>query len=164
VPIQQTLRHLSTAYKNFFEGRTSKPAFKKKKSEQSATFAANVFVWDSHTQNLSLAKMVISHKAFEKFVQGSHTTDAMSYPETNLFLVSLSYHYYIVVVISPIYPGIVHSSPSFLLSWENNLLPSTARPYTTVFTQDTILQSALRSRNTAKSVRSSLIGQAMRGV
>jgi putative transposase len=57
VPIQQALRHLTTAYKNFFEGRTSKPVFKKKKSEQSATFAANAFVWDSQKQSLSLAKM-----------------------------------------------------------------------------------------------------------
>jgi putative transposase len=57
VPIQQTLRHLTTAYQNFFEGRASKPTFKKKRNEQAATFAANAFTWDSHTHSLTLAKM-----------------------------------------------------------------------------------------------------------
>jgi putative transposase len=57
VPIQQALRHLTTAYTNFFEGRTSKPTFKKKRSEQAATFAGNAFTWDSHKQTLTLAKM-----------------------------------------------------------------------------------------------------------
>jgi putative transposase len=57
VPIQQALRHLTSAYTNFFEGRASKPTFKKKRSEQSATFASNAFNWDSHTRSLTLAKM-----------------------------------------------------------------------------------------------------------
>jgi putative transposase len=57
VPIQQALRHLTTAYTNFFEGRAAKPTFKKKRSEQSATFASNAFTWDSHTHSLTLAKM-----------------------------------------------------------------------------------------------------------
>ena len=30
VPIQQALRHLTSAYTNFFEGRAAKPTFKKK--------------------------------------------------------------------------------------------------------------------------------------
>jgi putative transposase len=58
VPIQQALRHLTTAYTNFFEGRAAKPSFKKKRSEQAATFANNAFSWDSHTHSLTLAKMV----------------------------------------------------------------------------------------------------------
>jgi putative transposase len=57
VPIQQALRHLTSAFTNFFEGRASKPVFKKKKNQQSATFASNAFVWDSHNQSLSLTKM-----------------------------------------------------------------------------------------------------------
>jgi putative transposase len=57
VPIQQALRHLTTAYTNFFEGRASRPTFKKKRSEQSATFASNAFTWNSHKQNLTLTKM-----------------------------------------------------------------------------------------------------------
>jgi putative transposase len=57
VPIQQALRHLTTAYTNFFAGRAAKPTFKKKRSEQVATFAANAFGWDSQTNSLTLAKM-----------------------------------------------------------------------------------------------------------
>jgi putative transposase len=57
VPIQQALRHLTTAYTNFFEARASKPTFKKKRSEQAASFTSNAFTWDNHTRSLTLAKM-----------------------------------------------------------------------------------------------------------
>jgi putative transposase len=43
VPLQQALRHQQTAFKNFFEGRTKYPTFKKKRSKQSATFAKSAF-------------------------------------------------------------------------------------------------------------------------
>ncbi|WP_263080185.1 transposase [Endozoicomonas sp. Mp262] len=43
VPIQQSLRHQQTAFKNFWEGRAKYPTFKKKHSKQSATFAASAF-------------------------------------------------------------------------------------------------------------------------
>ena len=43
VPIQQALRHQQTAFKNFWEGRTEYPTFKKKHAKQSATFAASAF-------------------------------------------------------------------------------------------------------------------------
>src|SRR5260370_42006031 len=57
VPIQQSLRHLDRAYKNFFEGRSRYPTFKKRQHSQSATYAANAFKWDSHAKELTLAKM-----------------------------------------------------------------------------------------------------------
>jgi len=55
VPIQQSLRHLDKAFKNFFEGRAKYPHFKKKQNAQSATYAANAFKWDG--KHLTLAKM-----------------------------------------------------------------------------------------------------------
>ncbi|HWS84461.1 MAG TPA: RNA-guided endonuclease TnpB family protein, partial [Ktedonobacteraceae bacterium] len=55
VPIQQSLRHLDKAYKNFFEGRSKYPTFKKKLGNQSATYVSNAFTWDGQT--LTLAKM-----------------------------------------------------------------------------------------------------------
>ena len=55
VPVQQALRHLERAYINFFEGRADYPVFKTKRSDQSATYAANAFAWDGST--LTLAKM-----------------------------------------------------------------------------------------------------------
>ncbi|HEX2916246.1 MAG TPA: RNA-guided endonuclease TnpB family protein [Chloroflexia bacterium] len=57
VPVQQALRHLITAFKNFFEGRAERPTFKKKRSDQSATYMNNAFQWDEATVELKLAKM-----------------------------------------------------------------------------------------------------------
>ena len=55
VPVQQSLRHLDTAFKNFFEGHAKYPTFKKKQNAQSATYAASAFSWDG--SELMLAKM-----------------------------------------------------------------------------------------------------------
>jgi len=57
VPVQQSLRHLDRAFKNFFEGRARYPTCKKRQNSQSATYAANAFKWDSHAKELTLAKM-----------------------------------------------------------------------------------------------------------
>ncbi len=43
VPLQQCLRHQQTAFKNFFEGRAQYPAFKRKRSRQSAEFTRSAF-------------------------------------------------------------------------------------------------------------------------
>ncbi len=55
VPVQQALRHLDKAFLNFFEGRAQYPTFKKKRTQQSATYLSNAFQWDGST--LTLAKM-----------------------------------------------------------------------------------------------------------
>ena len=43
VPLQQTLRHLSTAYTNFFQKRAKHPRFKSKNHKQSAEFTKSGF-------------------------------------------------------------------------------------------------------------------------
>jgi len=45
VPLQQGLRHLQTAFTNFFTGRTKYPAFKKKRNGGSAEFTKAAFRW-----------------------------------------------------------------------------------------------------------------------
>ncbi|MFL5706571.1 MAG: RNA-guided endonuclease InsQ/TnpB family protein, partial [Ktedonobacteraceae bacterium] len=55
VPLQQALRHLDRAFRNFFEGRADYPTFKKKRHQQAATYTSNTFTWDGHA--LTLAKM-----------------------------------------------------------------------------------------------------------
>jgi len=55
VPIQQALRHLETAYKNFLAGRARHPVFKNKHGRQAATYSASGFRWNG--QDLTLAKM-----------------------------------------------------------------------------------------------------------
>ena len=55
VPLQQALRHLESAFRNFFDGRAKYPTFKKKRGHQAATYASSAFKWESTT--LTLAKM-----------------------------------------------------------------------------------------------------------
>jgi putative transposase len=57
VPLQQALRHLDRAFRNFFEQRAHYPTFKKKRGKQAATFASTAFSWDAATRTLKLAKM-----------------------------------------------------------------------------------------------------------
>ncbi len=54
VPLQQALRHLDTAFTNFFEGWAEYPVKKKKHGVQSATYTSNAFTWDGKV--LTLAK------------------------------------------------------------------------------------------------------------
>ena len=55
VPLQQGLRHLNTAFQNFFKGQTKYPRFKKKSNRQSAHYGPNAFKWVDG--KLTLAKM-----------------------------------------------------------------------------------------------------------
>jgi putative transposase len=54
VPVQQALRHLQTAFGNFFARRNKYPTFKKKDGAQSAEYTTSAFKWDGKT--LSIAK------------------------------------------------------------------------------------------------------------
>jgi putative transposase len=76
-PIQQSLRHLDRAYKNFFEGRAKYPTFKKRRNTQSATYASNAFTWEDG--QLTLAKMdeplaITFHRAFPQDCKPSSVT------------------------------------------------------------------------------------------
>lgn len=56
VPLQQSLRHLQTAYTAFFDGRARHPRFKsKKRSKDSAEYTRSAFRF--HSGELTLAKM-----------------------------------------------------------------------------------------------------------
>lgn len=55
VPLQQTLRHLQTAFGNFFKGHAKYPNFKRKDSKQSAEYTKSGFKWQNG--QLFLAKM-----------------------------------------------------------------------------------------------------------
>jgi putative transposase len=55
VPLQQALRHLDKAFRNFFEGRAKYPTFKKKHGRQAAEYTTSAFKWDG--KQLTLAKM-----------------------------------------------------------------------------------------------------------
>jgi putative transposase len=77
VPIQQSLRHLDRAYKNFFEGRAKYPTFKKKLGNQEASYASNAFTWENG--QLTLAKMdeplaIVFHRDLPKGCKPSSVT------------------------------------------------------------------------------------------
>ena len=55
VPVQQALRHLQTAFANFFAKRAGYPAFKHKDGPQSAEYTTSAFRWDGKA--LKLAKI-----------------------------------------------------------------------------------------------------------
>jgi putative transposase len=55
VPLQQALRHLDRAFRNFFEGRAKYPVFKKKHGTQVAIYVGTAFKWKGTI--LTLAKM-----------------------------------------------------------------------------------------------------------
>jgi putative transposase len=90
VPLQQSLRHLDTAYKNFFEGRANYPTFKKKQNDQAATYASNAFKWDGKT--LILAKMdePLAIRLHRPLPEGSKpTTVTVTKDSANRYFVSL---------------------------------------------------------------------------
>lgn len=55
VPVQQSLRHLQTAFAHFFEKRASYPSFKRKGQKQSAEYTRSGFKWETANRNLSIA-------------------------------------------------------------------------------------------------------------
>jgi putative transposase len=55
VPVQQALRHLQTAFANFFAKRAKYPNFRRKDGQQSAEYTTSAFRWDG--TSLKLAKM-----------------------------------------------------------------------------------------------------------
>jgi putative transposase len=55
VPVQQALRHLQTAFANFFARRSKYPSFRRKDGPQSAEYTTSAFRWDGAA--LKLAKM-----------------------------------------------------------------------------------------------------------
>ena len=89
VPLQQALRHLNTAFLNFFSGRAGHPKFKKKRNKQSATYASNAFKWDG--EKLTLAKMKSHLKIrWHRHFTGIPTTVTVSQDSANRYFVSFS--------------------------------------------------------------------------
>lgn len=57
VPLQQSLRHLQTAFVNFYEKRSAYPSFKKKGGHEAAEFTRSAFVFEVENHRLLLAKL-----------------------------------------------------------------------------------------------------------
>ncbi len=57
VPVQQSLRHLQSAFTNFFAKRAEYPKFHSKHGAQSASYVATAFSFNSEKRAITLAKM-----------------------------------------------------------------------------------------------------------
>ena len=87
VPLQQGLRHLNTAFKNFFAGRNKYPRFKKKNNRQSAHYAPNAFTW--RDEKLTLAKMSEPLKIkWSRYFEGEPKQVIVSKDSSNRYFVS----------------------------------------------------------------------------
>ena len=87
VPLQQGLRHLNTAFQNFFKGRTKYPKFKKKANRQSAHYAPNAFKW--RDGKLTLAKMSKPLKIkWSRYFNGEPKSVVVSKDSSNRYFVS----------------------------------------------------------------------------
>ncbi len=64
VPVQQSLRHLQTAFGNFFARRNKYPTFKKKDGAQSAEYTTSAFKWDG--RELKIAKAGVLNIRFSR--------------------------------------------------------------------------------------------------
>ncbi len=87
VPLQQGLRHLNTAFINFFAGRSKYPRFKKKNNRQSAHYAPNAFKWQDG--KLTLAKMSQPLKIrWSRYFEGQPKQVIVSKDPANRYFVS----------------------------------------------------------------------------
>ena len=87
VPLQQGLRHLNTAFENFFQGKTKYPRFKKKANKQSAHYAPNAFKWQDG--KLTLAKMSQPLKIrWSRYFTGEPKSVTVSKDPSNRYFVS----------------------------------------------------------------------------
>jgi putative transposase len=89
VPLQQALRHLDKAFRNFFAGRAKYPAFQKKQGRQAATYASSAFRWDAQTRALTLAKMDVPLDIhWSRSFSGTPTTVTISKDTAGRYFVS----------------------------------------------------------------------------
>lgn len=87
IPTQQALRHLQTAFANFFAKRAAYPKFKRKDGRQSAEFTRSGFSFDVGTQHLTIAKMgVIKVKWSRRIVCDPSTVTVIRNPSGRYFV------------------------------------------------------------------------------
>lgn len=76
VPVQQSLRHLQTAFGNFFARRHKYPTFKKKDGVQSAEYTTSAFNWDGSV--LKIAKVGALNIRFSRTIPKAATVTTVT--------------------------------------------------------------------------------------
>lgn len=88
VPLQQSLRHQQTAFTNFFKGRAKYPAFKKKRSYQSAEFTKSAFKYKDGKVYIAKSKEPLKIK-WSRNLSSEPTTITVSKDCSGRWFVSL---------------------------------------------------------------------------
>jgi len=89
IPLQQSLRHLSTAFSNFFAKRTKYPRFKRRSSKQSAVYTRNAFKWDAKFRNLRIAKLGRLNIHWSRLFRADPSTVVIIKTTTGKYFVSI---------------------------------------------------------------------------
>lgn len=90
VPLQQSLRHLQTAFVNFFAKRSAYPTFKKKgRVRDTAEYTRSAFRFDRTTQRLTLAKLGVLALKISRPVPSDPSTVTVSRHPSGRYYVSM---------------------------------------------------------------------------
>lgn len=89
VPLQQSLRHLQTAYSNFFAKRAKFPAFKSKHGRQSAEYTTSGFKWEPRNRNLTIARLGRLNVRWSRHFTSSPSTVTITKDRAGRYFVSL---------------------------------------------------------------------------
>jgi putative transposase len=89
VPTQQALRHLESAFVNFFEKRADYPSFKRKSDDQSAEYTSRAFKWDPGNLQLSLSGLGRLRVRWSREIISSPTTVAVIRDRADRYFVTL---------------------------------------------------------------------------
>ena len=87
VPLQQTLRHLDRAYRNFFDQRAGYPSFKRKYHRQTAEFTRSAFTYQEG--HLALAKIGSLDVRWSRSFSGTPSTVTVSCDTVGRYFVSI---------------------------------------------------------------------------
>lgn len=90
IPQQQSLRHLQTAFANFFAKRSKYPRFRSKHGRQSAEYTTSGgFKWDSRNRNLRITKLGRLDVHWSREFTSNPTTATITKREDGRYFVSL---------------------------------------------------------------------------
>lgn len=89
VPLQQSLRHLQTAFRNFYEKRTRYPTFRRKSGRQSAEYTRNAFRFELGSQRLVLAGLGALRVKWSRRVPVEPTTVTLIRRPSGRYFVSM---------------------------------------------------------------------------
>lgn len=89
VPMQQALRHLQSAFVNFFEKRSEFPRFKSKHGKQSAEYTTSGFKWDPRNRNLTISKIGRIDVHWSRSFTSCPTTATITKREDGRYFVTL---------------------------------------------------------------------------